>query len=191
MTRGRNWHAEARSGVGLQLKNPSPNKRADLNGFHGPLWVSAGQELDESMFPQAHVVENIEGLKQDPIVTHCVLKERKNIIYFKVWVCVSGRLLFMQRTAHGGRGTGELLLIFMKPWIILYLHLTFLCTTQVVMHYWYYHWSHICSQMEPLSLLPTAMMSLCERHYQLPFTVVQITCRSGMSDMCDCWPMNT
>lgn len=40
------------------------------------------------MYPQAQTVENIQGLKQDPILTHRVLKERKNIAYFKGCVCV-------------------------------------------------------------------------------------------------------
>lgn len=47
-TRGRELDAEALSAVGLELKSPYPNKKAGLNGFHGPLWASAGQELAES-----------------------------------------------------------------------------------------------------------------------------------------------
>lgn len=56
------------------------------------------------MYPQAQTVENIQGLKQDPILTHRVLR-REEILHISkgVCVCVCQTAVFVQWTIYTQR----------------------------------------------------------------------------------------
>lgn len=106
------------------------------------------------MYPQAQTVENIEGLKQDPIMTYRVLKERKNIAYFKgcVCVCVSDCCVravdYTQRTLVKDYICRTHIACMWNLWIVADLHAAlnlmqifiFSCATQLVLHCWHYQW---------------------------------------------------
>lgn len=98
--RGRDWHAEGSQYCWPTIEEPLTKweELDGLDGFHRPLWglsrPGAGWK-HAMMYPQAQRVVNIWGLKQDPILTHLVLKEKKktDLNGYCVLVCVRPFLL--------------------------------------------------------------------------------------------------